>query len=159
MAIEEQEEEEFDSKPDRPLYVECDAQNGEALFHVKSKYAGKKRDRSWKWSCAKVSTIPTTNCSWTGYVNNWDKPLLYHCPQDFVMSGISSLHQNNKEDRRWRVKCCRAEGYQTESCSLTPQYINEFRGDIDFEAGNHLDEIEKPRAFTGLYSFHDNEQE
>ena len=162
MATEEQEEEEFDKKPDRPLDVECDPQNGEALSHVKSKYAGKRRDRYWKWSCTKVLTIPTTNCSWTGYLNNWDKPLLHHCPEDFVMSGISSLHQNNKEDRRWKVKCCRAEGYQTESCSLTP-YINEFRGEIDFEAGrdfeSHLDEIEEERAFTGLHSYHDNKQE
>ena len=75
------------------------------------------------------------------------------------MGGIISYHNNGKEDRRWRVKCCRAKGYQTKSCELTPNYINGFRARIDFkvEQGECVPgEVAEGRAFAGLSSLDDN---
>ncbi len=36
-----------------------------------------------------------------------------------ISSGVDSKHWDNKEDRRWKIKCCSAKGYHTEECELT----------------------------------------
>jgi hypothetical protein len=38
----------------------------------------------------------------TGYVNNFDRPINWTCPDGCVIVGMYSYHQNRQEDRRWR---------------------------------------------------------
>ena len=42
----------------------------------------------------------------TNFVNAYDKELNYTCPHDKVLAGVVSVHNNLKEDRRWRFNCC-----------------------------------------------------
>ena len=42
----------------------------------------------------------------TGYVNNFDAPVLYTCLNGGYLNGVSSVHDNKKEDRRYRFRCC-----------------------------------------------------
>ena len=46
------------------------------------------------------------SCSWTGYVNGWDAQYSYNCPNGKVLLGVSSYHDNHKEDRRFKFNCC-----------------------------------------------------
>ena len=81
-------------------------------------------------------------------------------PSDYYMNGIKSVHDDSREDRLWSIKCCRSIGYRTESCELERGYINSFHGTIDYAArlsGCAGDNVQS--FFTGLYSYHDNQQE
>ena len=42
----------------------------------------------------------------TGYVNDFDAPVLYTCPNGGYLNGVYSVHDNKKEDRRYRFRCC-----------------------------------------------------
>ena len=42
----------------------------------------------------------------TGYVNDFDAPVLYTCPNGGYLNGVSSFHDNKKEDRRYKFRCC-----------------------------------------------------
>ena len=73
---------------DRPVSVECNLNNGEALFRVRSSFSGHHRDRRWKWDCHKVANKPLTDCSWTHHINTWGGPINKQCKQNYVLSGI-----------------------------------------------------------------------
>ena len=40
------------------------------------------------------------------FVNAYDKALEYTCPDNKVLAGVFSVHNNVKEDRRWKFECC-----------------------------------------------------
>eukprot|EP00666_Eupelagonemidae_sp_cell4sb_P012721 gene12721-21265_t len=42
----------------------------------------------------------------SGWANSWDGAMNYTCPHNKVMCGLESYHDNRKEDRRFKVKCC-----------------------------------------------------
>ena len=42
----------------------------------------------------------------TGYVNDFDAPVLYTCPNGGYLNGVYSVHNNKKEGRRYRFRCC-----------------------------------------------------
>ena len=84
----------WDNAPDRPVSVECNMNNGEALFRVRSKYVGWARDRRWKWNCHKVAKKALTHCSWTPHINTWRGPIDKKCQDNFVLAGIKVGKQN-----------------------------------------------------------------
>ncbi|XP_062610559.1 uncharacterized protein LOC134272331 isoform X2 [Saccostrea cucullata] len=45
-------------------------------------------------------------CLWSDYVNNFDQEFTY-APESYVISGVSSYHQNAQEDRRFKFKVCK----------------------------------------------------
>ena len=47
------------------------------------------------------------NCKTTNYQNDWDKTLNYVAPSGFIITGMSSYHQNHYEDRRWKFTICK----------------------------------------------------
>jgi hypothetical protein len=46
------------------------------------------------------------NCYLTGIVNTWDNVMNYQCPNDQIMQGMYSVHDNGKEDRQFQFYCC-----------------------------------------------------
>lgn len=61
-----------------------------------------KRDRVWSFECGTIGKKFTTSCfDWTPELNEWDEPLMKICPGDGYVSGLSSVHDNGKEDRRY----------------------------------------------------------
>ena len=40
-------------------------------------------------------------------VNAWDEDFEHHCPHQYVLQGLSSYHDNQKEDRAWKFSCRR----------------------------------------------------
>ncbi len=49
-----------------------------------------------------------TSCAWSGYVNNYDATYTYTCPGSEFIAGVSSVHNNSTEDRRFQFYCCAA---------------------------------------------------
>ena len=50
--------------------------------------------------------IVTTGCFWTGYVNVMDGEMDYICPNNGIIAGMYSYHNNNTEDRQFKFYCC-----------------------------------------------------
>ena len=136
---------------DHNLFVKCNRHHGEALSRVQSYFHSRHKDRRWHWYCRRVPGISyMPHCYWSGEVNEWDGGLGFQCRQDYIMTGVSSHHNNRKEDRRWRFTCCKANGYYTKSCSMSG-YINNWRSYMNY--GVHGNTV-----FAGVFSYHDNHQ-
>ena len=88
---------------------------------------------------------------WTSYVNDWDRPLFFSCKANYIMCGVESYHDNDKEDRRWKFKCCRAKSHFTRNCELSG-YANDFDKAMDFK-------LDASKVITGAYSWHRNSKE
>ena len=136
---------------DRLLNVMCNRYQGEALYSVQSRHSNSKEDRRWMWQCKRIVSGAMSSCYWTGYQTNYDEPFLFHCPANYVLSGVNSVHSNKREDRKWNFYCCIARGYCTKQCYWT-NYINNWDGDMNYRAPN-------PGVFTGAFSHHSNKRE
>lgn len=135
---------------DRLLNVQCG--NNQAFYRVKSCYSTQHRDRRWEWNCRNIlQNTKFSGCQWTGWQNYYDEPLLFQCPTNKVLTGVKSVHDNRREDRRWAFQCCGAKGYYTRNCYLT-DWINNWRSQIDRT-------VPSPQVFTGAYSYHENSKE
>ena len=56
------------------------------------------------------------------WVNDYDDPLIFECPEGQSISRLQSIHNNHHEDRVWAFECSYLEhGY--ESCSWS-DYVN-----------------------------------
>lgn len=133
---------------DSRLHVSCP--NGKAFQRVLSVHSNHHEDRLWQWDCGTVSRSHM-DCHWTGYVNKFDGPMQFNCPSNQVLAGAISKHNNRKEDRRWKFRCCSARGYYTKNCYLSG-FINHWDKKMHYGVGGS-------RAFVGLYSFHNNRKE
>ena len=78
----------WNNKFDMPLSIECNLNNGEGLFRVRSYYKDYYRDRRWRWDCHKVANRPLTDCSWTHHINTWGGPINRQCKKNYVLTGI-----------------------------------------------------------------------
>jgi len=65
-----------------------------------------KEDRKFNFYCVDLENAEKTNCSWTGWVNDYDKDMNYICPGNKVIAGVHSKHNNHKEDRKFDFYCC-----------------------------------------------------
>lgn len=134
---------------DKGLHVECP--EGHAFNRVQSKHDNSKEDRVWQWDCTSIASTNWEGCEWSGYQNEFDLPLFYQCPADYVMTGVDSYHDNGPEDRRWSFRCCKAPNHIAQQCSLSG-WINDFDASMDYK-------VNSPRVFAGAYSHHNNGKE
>ena len=77
-----------------------------AITGMGGKYSKWKRDRRFYFYASMV-TKETAQCSWTGFVNELDKPMDYQIRSNEWIAGIISQHSNWNEDRRWKFYVCR----------------------------------------------------
>lgn len=66
------------------------------------------RDRRWRYQCGRVNGLrarnPSVYAAWTDWANDWDKDMEINIPQSDFMVGFESVHDNSKEDRRFRYR-------------------------------------------------------
>ncbi|RUS80537.1 hypothetical protein EGW08_011677 [Elysia chlorotica] len=136
---------------DEPLLFAC--HSGQVLNGVHSVHSNRAEDRRWRFTCgsAPSGATPTQDCHWTDYMNGWDEPVSFMCPADHVIVGVQSYHDNHREDRRTKFKCCKHQGYSTYSCSLT-QFRNEWDRPLDYGVTGN-------RVLVGWASVHSNSRE
>jgi len=89
---------------DKQLTFECPTQ--QALYGIHSYHSNSREDRRWEFRCCIVSGADLRKGGWTGDVNGWDSALDYRCELSHeVVIGLSSYHDNHREDRRWKFRC------------------------------------------------------
>ncbi|KAM3622276.1 uncharacterized protein V6R79_022508 [Siganus canaliculatus] len=113
----------WDNKLTAVLSHQCPS--GQAVSGITSIYNDDKKDRLFGISC-KAFTASTT-CRWSSYVNNYWENMNFACPDNQVITGVYSKYCSTLQDRRWKFRCCRANGISTFNCKTTPKinYWNE----------------------------------
>merc|ERR1712072_1559923 len=115
------------------------------------KHDNGKEDRRFKVLYTQIGAKKSRS-QWSNWVNNWDGTLTYVCPSNMVITGLISVHDNGKEDRRWNIRCSSFKGL-----AVNPSGWSGWKNDWDktFHAscGN-------PRCpLVGLQSYHSNSKE
>jgi len=116
-------------------------------------FSGSKDDRRFKFECQTDFLDSNSDCYTTHYLNDWDHPLYAVCGKGEVIAGLVSKHWDFKEDRRWKIKCCKIKTtLVATNCGWTG-FANGWKSDnMDFR-------IDSDEAIVGLKSQHDNSQE
>ncbi|XP_028409558.1 hemagglutinin/amebocyte aggregation factor-like [Dendronephthya gigantea] len=125
-----------------------DCPSGQSIRHISSVHSNWHEDRSWTWKC-KHDSIITSSCRWSGYVNSFDKDLLYQCATG-VITGVKSYHSNWYEDRKFNFKCCKTKSY-TRACYWTG-YVNSWDGYLSYTVPSYY-------YLVGVQSYHSNFRE
>jgi len=113
---------------------------------VHSKHHNSYEDRLWDFQQSKL--LASTSPVLTGYVNDWDQEFTYG-DDSRVFVGMYSVHDNNKEDRRFKIYQS-SHGVAATGCYWT----GETNWDAEWTIQAHAGE-----AITGMWSRHDNGKE
>eukprot|EP00483_Globobulimina_turgida_P002560 UN02564 len=78
------------------------------MIKVESYHDSGKEDRRFTFTCGLLDNEEheLVNCGLTGYLNEYDGELDFHCPNNGVIRGIESWHDSYYEDRQFRFDCC-----------------------------------------------------
>ncbi|XP_074649189.1 uncharacterized protein LOC141904499 [Tubulanus polymorphus] len=131
---------------DRPLNFQCP--NNQHIQWFKSRHDNGREDRLFDMNCR--PGYVGTDCSWTGYLNDWDKLVNFVCPHNGIVTGFHSYHDNHREDRRWKLRCCKV-ARPGQSCYWSG-WLADWDQEIDYSFPNGM-------AMTGMKSIHDNGRE
>eukprot|EP01083_Nonionella_stella_P129722 393627_1 len=99
-----------------------------AMIGAKSEHDNYREDRRWGFECGEIQpedidkSYQMYGCFWSGYLNSFDGVVDHECSNDGVIQGLASRHDNYKEDRIWRVKCCRI-AYTATSALVPPEDV------------------------------------
>lgn len=129
---------------DHPFTFTCPQH--QSIQRVVSHHDNHREDRVFDFTCSNYEDSKFDSCYWTGisvsiscicqqfnlwwnrqydfgiyalcleYVNDFDQPVIFQCPHGGVLNGVSSYHDNHKEDRRFRFYCCESPGSRTYRC-------------------------------------------
>ncbi|MEJ6476425.1 dermatopontin-like protein [Pseudoalteromonas piscicida] len=126
---------------------------------ISSYHQNKQEDRRFSLVCAKFTTdsgsrIYRKTTKWSGYVNSYDQAFNFVCPNGQFLVGMSSRHDNGREDRLFNFNCASmatssvGAALFAESC-ITTQYTGY---DQPWTLGGN-------GALIGMSSRHDNRTE
>ncbi|EGD74967.1 hypothetical protein PTSG_07192 [Salpingoeca rosetta] len=103
---------------DADVNFECDTNY--YLYRMASYHSNHNEDRRWKFGCRRISGATLTSCSLsTSYDNNYDDAVDIQVSSRRAITGLSSVHSNHNEDRRWRVRTCEID------CTESSGYVND----------------------------------
>nr|ACH48240.2 dermatopontin 2 [Haliotis diversicolor supertexta] len=124
-----------------------------SLIHVISSHDNHFEDRVWDFKCGAPpqTGVNMSVCDWTDYENEFDQPLTFQCVNDGLMAGVSSIHDNHHEDRRFKFYCCEVADYITADCYFTT-YVNNWDEHMDYV-------VPSGKVMHGIDSYHDNGKE
>ncbi|XP_059156038.1 dermatopontin-like [Physella acuta] len=135
---------------DQHFKIECPAQ--QFVKTLESIHDNGKEDRVWNFGCHILPhSAHVSGCEWSGYKNNYDELLEFQCPNDGVITGVESIHDNHFEDRKWSFKCCNPIGYVTHACEFTP-YVNQYDQMLTYRVPDGM-------VLRGVNSVHSNHNE
>jgi len=127
--------------------------NDEVLVGVYSIHDNHREDRIWKARCAQLTKIGDfiITSTWTGEKNWWDKKLVMDGGVNGMITGLSSIHNNHSEDRRWKFFSGSAPGL---GCSEQrwSGWINAWDKSLYYVCPSN-------QVLHGIQSYHDNHRE
>lgn len=137
-------------------YFQLACPDGQVIRHLESIHDNGQEDRVWNMTCAATPRwVDLIECEWSGYQNNYDEALIFQCPNDDIITGIESVHDNSRQDRMWSFQCCNPQDYVTHACLYTP-FINTYDNVLSYRVPNDYvlrgvesleDEDKKDRIF------------
>ncbi|XP_071963407.1 hemagglutinin/amebocyte aggregation factor-like [Antedon mediterranea] len=130
--------------------VNFECPSGQAIYKIKSYHDNSREDRVFEFFCKNFPTS-FSKCTWTNYVNEWDKPFSATCPYNGVIVGANSYHDNGREDRLWKWYCCESNAYYAVNCYETP-LINDWDAYHEYTAPSGY-------FIHGVAGYHDNNRE
>lgn len=94
----------FLNKLDSRLDYAC--AKGEVLVGVRAVYGYYARDRQWEARCGKLYPADNIvfNAQLTPFLNDWDQKFEFSGEKNAVITGIYSVHNNGRGDRRWKFR-------------------------------------------------------
>ncbi|XP_071160609.1 hemagglutinin/amebocyte aggregation factor-like isoform X1 [Mytilus edulis] len=129
---------------DKELNFKCPA--GCAVYEINSKHDNFFEDRVFEILCRPTGKS-SSGCQWTDYVNSFEQSFEFQCPNQSVMSGMESIHDNTAEDRRWKFYCCAFEAGTLSECQKLPKTHLDYAWSL-YAPANFV--------FRGVASSHDN---
>jgi len=122
--------------------------SGKTVLQIQSIHTNSKEDRRWNWTC-KTENVVSDSCWMTPFVNDWDGTLNWQCPGDHLLTGTYSVHNNGREDRRFKYRCCRLRaGCVKSGCSLSDQ-LNDHDSRMNYY-------VQPGKELNGFWSSHHN---
>ena len=73
---------------------------------IESVHENANEDRIFKYKCCHAKLHFTSNCGMTDDLNDFDGPVDYSLSGSQVMTGMFSYHNNEVEDRKFRITYC-----------------------------------------------------
>lgn len=142
--------------------------DGELLVHCKwggsggwktvssiySVHDNRREDRLFDVKChdSPVGRGYPSNCKFSGWLNNWDQPIRYTCPNNGKVIGLHSYHHNHHEDRRWEIACCEVPKDRRPTYCKWTGWQNPWDGVLNYKVPNGW-------ILSGMHSIHDNGRE
>ncbi|XP_078323804.1 hemagglutinin/amebocyte aggregation factor-like isoform X2 [Crassostrea virginica] len=123
----------------------------QTITRVVSHHDNHREDRVFDFQCSGKNEITSESCYWTEYVNDFDQPLVFQCPHGGVLDGVSSYHDNHREDRRFKFYCCEKPGMCLYNCYYSG-FVNRYDADLDYT-------VPDGHVMRGWTSVHDNHHE
>merc|ERR550539_37110 len=120
--------------------------NGYVMTGIHSKHHNSYEDRLWDFQSSNM--LPSTTAVLSDWVNNWDGEFTWG-DDSKVFVGMYSVHDNGKEDRRFKFHQS-AHGQSATGCYWT--------GETGWDAEWTL-AASPGSAITGMWSRHDNNRE
>ncbi|XP_048765861.2 hemagglutinin/amebocyte aggregation factor-like [Ostrea edulis] len=105
---------------DRPLNFQCSS-TANGISYVISVHDKRKKERRFLFVCRPVHAVSgSVSCHLSGYVNSYDQPFLFTCPNGGYLNSVSDVHNNSEKDRLYRFRCCTpSSGYYHTDCTWT----------------------------------------
>uniref|UniRef100_K1QVM8 Hemagglutinin/amebocyte aggregation factor n=1 Tax=Magallana gigas TaxID=29159 RepID=K1QVM8_MAGGI len=137
---------------DKPLNFQCSSDKL-AIYHIVSEHSNSKEDRRFDFNCRQVPSVSgSISCKWSGYVNEYDANVLHACSNGGYLNGVHSVHNNKKEDRRYKFRCCTPRsGYYHKNCKWTG-WVNNWDKTFSYFAPTDY-------VIRGVSSIHNNKKE
>nr|KAI8729944.1 dermatopontin-like [Biomphalaria glabrata] len=83
------------------------------------------------------------------WINEYDEPMNFLCPNKQIMMYLSSDHDNGRGDRIWEMYCRSAD--LVDNCQQS-DYVNEFDQTFNYTCPGN-------RVLAGIHSYHENSKE
>eukprot|EP01084_Bolivina_argentea_P222401 376427_1 len=137
---------------DAPMTAERD---GFFIAGQESYHDNGPEDRRFKWDYCRAND-PNTDYSYPMTVTQladtaYDAEWIQVCGPNTAISRVDSWHDNDKEDRQYRIYCKELQPqFALKSCSFTGGWRNNYDGPLDYKCDG---------VMTGIHSVHDNGRE
>ncbi|XP_057309876.1 millepora cytotoxin-1-like [Hydractinia symbiolongicarpus] len=130
---------------DKPFRFSCP--KGGVIRSLFSIHNNHREDRRWIINCG--LNLRLSRGKWTRFVNRYDKSFRFRCPaRNGIITGFGGVHNNHKEDRRFRFKCARFINKVPYNCRWTG-FLNKFDKVLNFH-------VRRNRFIRGMRSVHNN---
>lgn len=91
---------------------------GETIKSIGSIHDNHYEDRQWDIDC-KPAGYTMGISTWSPYANDYDGSMNFECNEGSVVTGMSSIHDNYYEDRRYQLMCSYLNNWKRGSCAWT----------------------------------------